>query len=29
MGNERIIQEFVPRKQVALAHLIAYFGEDN
>ncbi len=28
MDKERIIQEFVPGKQVTLAHLIAHPGED-
>ncbi|MDI4740192.1 ethanolamine utilization protein EutS, partial [Salmonella enterica subsp. enterica serovar Kentucky] len=27
MNKERIIQEFVPGKQVTLAHLIAHPGE--
>lgn len=29
MDKERIIQEFVPGKQVTLAHLIAHPGEEN
>ena len=28
MDKERIIQEFVPGKQVTLAHLIAHPGEE-
>ncbi len=28
MNKERIIQEFVPGKQVTLAHLIAHPGEE-
>ena len=28
MEKERIIQEFVPGKQVTLAHIIAHPGED-
>ncbi len=28
MNKERIIQEFVPGKQVTLAHLIAHHGEE-
>ncbi|VEC25824.1 ethanolamine utilization protein EutS [Escherichia coli] len=29
MDKERIIQEFVPGKQVTLAHLIAHPGEET
>ncbi len=29
MDKERIIQEFVPGKQVTLAHLIAHPGEGD